>query len=450
MKASGLFPNIEYRCEDGKIITVVNPVPVPDGYPNQRKVEVRNVSTGEQFFTLPRLILGPHTVKAVINNKPKAVITKRPYKAPVEPVVEPVVETPASAPLPPPPPPHVIMTPATHEVVKTLSASQEESIPLSIMDERLDALRPDPMLVKQYVSRKMLNGQMDTEYLLKCWENRENVLLVGDTQGGKTMIVNVMAILIGKAMGYDKPVPVFTLSASNGITDFDLFGQPTAWTDPVTGMERLVWLPGLVDMAARVGGILYLDELNMMPERVTSSLHPVCDWRRTFVNRAKAVKVPNDGFMPEQVKVSEDLWIVGTMNPGYRGAGSLNEAFANRWRHISWAYDPAVERRLIPNEAVRTFGDALRSARATGHIRTPVGTAALMRLSMDVDNDGVEMALFCLLSMFTADEAPVVDEIIESRSFKQLIGNAAAGINPLTPDPDNPFGTDPAEAQAQV
>ena len=32
-----------------------------------------------------------------------------------------------------------------------------------------------------------------------------------------------------------------------------------------------MWLPGVVDLAAQVGGILYLDEVNAMGERVTSS-----------------------------------------------------------------------------------------------------------------------------------------------------------------------------------
>jgi hypothetical protein len=323
------------------------------------------------------------------------------------------------------------MEPKTR-VMKRPQRGDDESKTLTIDDPRLDHLRPDPALVGEYVSRRLLNGKTDTDYLLECWERRENVLLVGDTQGGKTMLIHVMACLVGERMGLGKSVPVFTLSASNGITDFDLFGQPTAWTNPETGQEQIVWLPGTVDMAARVGGILYLDEMNMMPERVTSSLHPVCDYRRAFTNRAKAVKVPGDGFMPETVHVNNDLWIAATMNPNYRGAGSLNEAFANRFRHLEWSYDPTVEKRLIPNEAVRTFGDALRQSRALGHIRTPIGTAALMRLNEDVRRDGVEMGLFVIRSMFTADEKLVVDEIIESRSFKSLIGNAVEGRHPLT------------------
>src|SRR5580765_6559221 len=139
----------------------------------------------------------------------------------------------------------------------------EQSAVLTLDDPRLDAFRPDPKVVERYVSRTMKNGQTDIEYLIKVWERRENVLLVGDTQGGKTMLVQVMAVVIGMQMGLNKPLPVFTLSASNGITDFDLFGQPTVWVDE-SGAERVVRLPGLADMAARIGGIFYLDEVNMM------------------------------------------------------------------------------------------------------------------------------------------------------------------------------------------
>lgn len=325
------------------------------------------------------------------------------------------------------------MTTTTPKVLRRPSHKDGEvSGPLTIDDPRLDSYRPDPALAAEYVSRKMRNGKTDIEYLLDCWRRRENTNLVGDTQGGKTMLVRVMAIKIGEEMGLGKPVPVFTLSASNGITDFDLFGMTTAWTDPETHEEHLVFLPGVVDTAARVGGILYLDEMNMMPERVTSSLHPVTDWRRTFTNRNKAIKVPGDGFLPEEVLCNPDLWIVGTMNPNYRGAGALNEAFANRFRHLEWDYDPMVENKLIHNEAVRTLGDALRTLRAQGTIRTPTGTSALMRLDQDVHNDGVDMALYVLRSMYTGDEKPFFDEVLEARSFKALIANGAAGRHPLT------------------
>jgi len=318
---------------------------------------------------------------------------------------------------------------------------------LAIDDPRLDPFRPDPDVVKLYVSRNMPNGQTDVDYLMRQWRKRRNVSLVGDTQGGKTMLVSVLACRIGEELGIGMPVPIFLLSASNGITDFDLFGQVTAWTDPDTGRECLVWLPGICSLAAKVGGILYLDEMNMMLERVTSSINPMADWRRTFINRNKAVRVDGDGFMPEVVKLNPLTWLVGTMNPGYRGAGPLNQAFANRFKTFDWKYNESVERKLIPNEAVRALGDALRQARALGTIKTPVGTAALMEMSADVAEDGVEMGIYVLRSMMESEDDKLkLDEIIEARSFRHLLNNAAQGAHPLAGsgedalNEDDPFG----------
>ena len=48
----------------------------------------------------------------------------------------------------------------------TLTVTGEESRPLTIDDERLDVLRPNPLLAETYVSRKMANGDTDVEYLM--------------------------------------------------------------------------------------------------------------------------------------------------------------------------------------------------------------------------------------------------------------------------------------------
>ena len=277
----------------------------------------------------------------------------------------------------------------------------------------------------QYVGRVLPGGLKDTDLLLHYWRNRDihgysqNVMLVGDTQSGKTMLVQVLACLIAKEMGYPKPLPVFTLSGSAGVTDFDMLGQPTAFTDEY-GQERLVWLPGLVDLASRVPCILYLDEVNMMPERVTSTLHPVCDDRRTFVNRAKATCKDGE-FLPEQVKVNTGCWVIGTYNSGYKGAGSMNEAFQNRFRHLPWGYDEAVEKRLVPSETVRLLGKALREARNLRSITTPVGTKALVRLWEDTQVLGAEVSLWVFTGLFSEQERPRVEAILTDRSIKPLL-----------------------------
>lgn len=264
-------------------------------------------------------------------------------------------------------------------------------------------------------------------------------MLVGDTQAGKTMLVQVLAVLAGKQTESGKPLPVFTLSGSSGVTDFDLFGQPTTFTGP-SGEDRLVWLPGVVDLATRAGGILYLDEMNMMGERVTSSLHSLCDHRRAFVNRQRAVQFLHEGtevFMPDVVSASSDLWILSTINPGYKGAGAMNEAFTNRFVWIPWTYDESVEKKLVSSAAVRLLGQALREARATRSISTPIGTAALERLCEQVETYGIETALWMMVATFQPQERPKVEAIIKDRSISMLLKDEQEAKDPQdTVDPE--------------
>jgi MoxR-like ATPase len=370
----------------GQEATVVNPTAFDDDHPLRRRITLE--IQGETVHLLPRLVEPINTSQAA-----RAVAG-------------------GAGPVP-------VVTPLP---VAQQAAQRPITDP---MDPRLDSYRPDPKIVKDYINRTFAGNLTDTEILTAFFDRRKNVMLVGDTQSGKTMVVSVMAVLIAERLGHPKPLPVFTLSGSSGVTDFDLFGQTTAYTGS-DGVERLVWLPGQVDLACRVGGILYLDEVNMMGERVTSSLHSVTDDRRHFVNRAKAVTDDGVTFVPEVVHAHRDLWVVGTMNAGYRGAGALNEAFANRFRHIDWGYDEGVEKRLIPSAAVRLLGDALRTARESRSITTPVGTTALVQLSQDVVEFGVEFALEGIVAAFPPHERERVEAIIDDRSIRTMLASDTA------------------------
>ena len=294
------------------------------------------------------------------------------------------------------------------------------------MDPRLDHLRPSRAKVKRYINRQMANGMTDVEFLLtfttdvyreRNQDRPANVMLKGDTQSGKTFLVEVLAVKWAEMRGLPKPLPIFTLSGSSGVTDYDLFGQTTSYTDPTTGRESLVWLPGIVDLAAQVGGILYLDEVNAMPERVTISLNPLADHRHHFINRNKPV-FKNGQFMPDAVIGDPDLWIVGTYNDGnYRGMSQMNESFINRFRHIPWGYDKAVEDKLINSPAIRILGERLRLARAANQIKTPVGTSALMWVEEDIAALGIAMGVEILTGMFQPNERAVVESIIEDGSI---------------------------------
>jgi hypothetical protein len=157
-----------------------------------------------------------------------------------------------------------------------------------------------------------------------------------------------------------------------------------------------------------------------MGERVTSSLFPLLDHRHHFINRNKPV-LKGGQFMPEAVTASLDLWIIATYNEGYRGMSDMNEAILNRFKHLMWDYDDAVESKLIKSPTVRLLGEALRTARKANKLRTPVGTSALQGLERDVAAFGAEMGLNVLVGLFKANERDVVSSIIEDRSIIVLL-----------------------------
>ena len=407
IKTHRMFPGEQYRIKagmfTGDVVTILDNVTVPDGQPNARKLKVQHFE-GEMYI-LPRQLESEPVVPiaALIAEAPTAdvlyadeidseeQVTQRFEVVTTKPIL--VVETPLNDP----------------------------------MDPRLDHLRPSRERLAQYVSRTMPNGMSDTDFLLSFTEQQyrdkhegysANIMLKGDTQSGKTILVDVLAILWADRLGYPKPMPVFTLSGSNGITDFDLFGQPTSHTNPETGVDRLVFLHGVVDLAARCGGILYLDECNAINERTTTSVHPLTDSRHSFTNRAKAVERGGLHF-PEVVTAHKHLWCVGTYNDGgYRGMSDMNEAFLNRFRHLTWGYNSQVEEKLITSPAIRLLGDYLRTAYGKKVLRTPVGTSALQNCVMDCYQFGPEMGLSIFMGLFKSGaERLQVEEIINAQSI---------------------------------
>ena len=76
---------------------------------------------------------------------------------------------------------------------------------------------------------------------------------------------------------------------------------------------------------------------------------------------------------------------------------------------------------LVKSAAIRLLGDALRTLRAKGSIRTPVGTAALQRVERDVNSFGPVLGLATFTGMFKGNERELVESLIEDRSIIVLL-----------------------------
>jgi hypothetical protein len=429
-KAHFLIPGFQYRITSGlmvdEIVTIVDnhPFADDDAEGRQRKITVK-FEDGTVDYLLPRLL--SDEPMGIDSPAIQGQVATAPVQAAWQPGTAEEITGELRAAVGPM---TTVINPVTGQPITVV---RQPVTPISDpMDPRLDHLRPSRTKMRRYINRQMMNGMSDVQFLLTYTgddhraENEghpANVMLKGDTQAGKTILVEVLAIAWADMLGLPKPMPVFTLSGSSGVTDFDLFGQAVTYADPETGADRLVNLPGVVALAAQCGGILYLDEINMMGERVTSSLHPLADSRHMFVNRGKAVD-KGGVLLPEVVMAHPDLWIVGTYNDeNYRGSGDMNEAFINRFRHIKWGYDEDVESKLIKSPAVRLLGELCRTARKANSrgLRTPVGTAALMRLEKDVAAFGVDLALEVFKGMFKHTEYDTIDAIIVDRSINLML-----------------------------
>ena len=389
-KSNALIPGFQYRVKEGdlmgEVVTVIDNATIPDGQENQRKLKIE--FDGHIDYILPRqLDTTPVSLVRAVTNE--VVTPQHAYEGSLALADLPVVDV-------------RTMKPEDAEMALLQKAAAE--VPLNDpMDPRLDNLRPDRHIAdpENYISRTMVNGMSDTEFLLQYasdYSRAENkgypvpFALKGDTQSGKTLAIHVLAVKWAEQLGYAKPMPVFTLSGSAGVTDFQIFGQFVAWVDPLTGQQSVVWLMGIAEMAARAGGLFYVDEINAIAERFTTSMFSLFDFRHEFTNPNKPV-LKGGLFLPETIKCHPDFWPGATYNEGYEGMVRLNRAVHQRFDHIVWDYSDEVEKVLVKSDAILAIGKAFRQARASRKLSQPIGTAVLQRFVRNMRRFGVEGAV---------------------------------------------------------
>jgi len=114
----------------------------------------------------------------------------------------------------------------------------------------------------------------------------------------------------------------------------------TGWFDPPLvlkeGYREESFFPGPLVEAMRGGRVLFINELNRMPESVQNVLLPALD--------EHLVQVPHIG----EVRAAEGFQVVATQNPvEYVATGHLSEALRDRFEHLALAYQSAAEEQDI-------------------------------------------------------------------------------------------------------
>lgn len=244
-----------------------------------------------------------------------------------------------------------------------------------------------------YIQRA-IHGTTDVKLMQSLYENKDFVLLIGDTGCGKTHLARNLA--------YQNNLPYMRVNLNGATTPEDLIGQWIPNPNPGVDTAKYVWQDGVLTKFMRQGGVFVVDEINMAPADILSMLHSVTDDERRLVLTQK------DG---EVIIANPNFWLVCTMNPDYEGTKPLNLALKDRFRIIPLGYSDRVERKLSIDEKMLEVAQKLRDSDEI--TMTPVSTRDLIKYRDDQIKYGESIARAFFINNFDITEQPVVKEVME-------------------------------------
>lgn len=152
-------------------------------------------------------------------------------------------------------------------------------------------------------------GQRYVERIMRALFYFKQCALIGPSGTGKTHIVYAVGEIAG--------LPLWEINCGLQTTSFDLFGR-------YIGLGKENWVDGQIVSWCRHGGILYLDEANMMKQDVATRLNPLLDTRGHIVLNEK-----DNEIIPRHPL----SYVIISMNPfsvEFSGTKPLNAAFRRR------------------------------------------------------------------------------------------------------------------------
>ena len=153
------------------------------------------------------------------------------------------------------------------------------------------------------------NGERYVERIARALSYFKQCALIGPSGTGKTHIVYMVAELA--------QLPLWEINCGLQTSVFDLFGR-------YIGLGKENWIDGLIVNWLRKGGILYLDEANMMKQDIATRLNPVLDARGHMVLNEK-----DNELIPRH----KHAYLIISMNPvssEFAGTKPLNAAMRRR------------------------------------------------------------------------------------------------------------------------
>lgn len=242
-----------------------------------------------------------------------------------------------------------------------------------------------------------------------------HLMIEGPVGVGKTVLANAIASYLDR--------PVFRVDGDERYTEQKLSG----WFDPPMVLEKGyvqdAFMPGPLTEAMRSGGVLFVNEMNRMPEGVQNILLPAMD--------EGIIDIPKVG----RVTASQGFVIIATQNPReFVATTAISEALSDRFELLVLDYQSEAEEFKIlsgrhPSADSELVACSLRICRRTRshpNIRRGAsirGAMAMVQLSgafrggdSDALRRAAQMALPTRIEMreeSRATAAEVIDQIVD-------------------------------------
>ena len=222
---------------------------------------------------------------------------------------------------------------------------------------------------------------------------KHNVLIEGPTGTGKTSSILAYAAY--------KNLPFYSVSSSNGTEPTQLFGKYIP-----DGSGGFVWQDGPVTDLVRHGGVLLINEVNFIPDRVKTVLFGLLDKRR---------KIELVDHQSEVIYAPDNFIVFADMNPDYEGTRPLNKAFRNRFAtQLEFQYDNSIETKLITSKALLDLARQLRDQIAQGLFDTPVSTNMLIEFEEVARELSVAFAVHNFVNHFPQDDRASIKQVFDT------------------------------------
>lgn len=225
----------------------------------------------------------------------------------------------------------------------------------------------------------------DTE-IIQLWtavSAGRNALIEGPVGVGKTVLAQAVAEVLGRN--------VIRIDGDSRFTEQKL----TGWFDPSLvlkkGYSSKTFAPGPLVEAMREGAILFINELNRMPEAVQNVLLPAID--------EGLVHIPQLG----EIRASEGFLVIATQNPReFVATSHLSEALMDRMEWVQLNYQNFEEEREI---ALKATGFEIEP-----YLSWAVGLTRLTRSHPKIKRGASIRAAIAILKMLAGQDTSSITE----------------------------------------